>query len=98
MSSSTSRWMNRSSRASNGSGVLPALTAALVCAIASAPAAAAPVLLRPQYRLQATVEPGKPQVEGMLEVAFTNTTPRTLQEAVFFLFPNRFSAVDPDIN
>ena len=56
------------------------------------------VLLRPQYRLQATVAPGKPQVEGVVEVGFTNTTARTLQEAVFFLFPNRFSTVDPRIN
>ncbi len=75
--------------------------AAALCGAAlllASPAAAAPVLLRPQYRLDATIAPGKPQVEGTLEVAFTNHTPRTLQEAVLFLFPNRFAELDPGIN
>ena len=59
---------------------------------------AGPVLLLPQYRLDATVAPGKPQIEGTLEVTFTNLSEGTLQEAVFFLFPNRFSEVDPGVN
>src|SRR5689334_22467884 len=98
MFSSTSRSMNRSTRASSGAGVLQALAAALAYACAPASAAAAPALARPQYRLEATVEPDKPQVDGVATVAFTNTTALPLREAVFFLFPNRFSAIDPGIN
>ena len=62
------------------------------------PALADPVLLRPQYRLDATIAPGKPQIEGTLNVAFTNRSERTLHDVVFFLFPNRFSEIDPGVN
>ena len=72
--------------------------AAVAIGFLAARAGAAPVLLRPQYRLDATVAPGKPQIEGTLEVAFTNHSSRTLEEAVFFLFPNRFSEPDPHLN
>jgi hypothetical protein len=75
-------------------------SAAIILAIAllATPCRAAPDPLRPQYRLDATVAPGKPQIAGTLEVAFTNRSDATLQEAVFFLFPNRFSEIDPRVN
>ncbi|MDX2171158.1 MAG: hypothetical protein SF182_29080 [Deltaproteobacteria bacterium] len=62
----------------------------------AAPALAAPVLLRPQYRIEATLAVGEPQIEGTVEVSFTNPTTRTLEEAVFLLFANRFSSEDAD--
>ncbi|MGD9765202.1 MAG: hypothetical protein AB7V27_15980 [Candidatus Binatia bacterium] len=58
------------------------------------PARAALVLLRPQYRIEAAIRAAPPQVEGTVAVAFTNTTERTLQEAVFLLFANRFSLAE----
>jgi len=76
--------------------VIPFVALALL--LLAAPAAAAPVLLRPQYRLDATIGSDAPQVDGTLSVAFTNHSDRTLYEAVFFLFPNRFSAPDAPIN
>jgi len=86
--------MSRSSRAS--SGALAA--AALLPIVLARPALAGPFLLRPQYRLQATIEPGKPQIDGTLAVTFTNHSPSTLREVVFFLYPNRFSTPDPGVN
>ncbi|MEO8603680.1 MAG: hypothetical protein ABI629_13990 [bacterium] len=62
----------------------------------AAPAAAAPVLLRPQYRVEAALSPAKPQIDGTVEVAFTNLSNRTLEEAVFLLFANRFAEADAD--
>ena len=59
--------MNRSSRASERCPPRVTLLGAPLLLLLAAPALAAPVLLRPQYRLQATLEPGKPQVEGTLE-------------------------------
>ena len=70
----------------------------LFCALAAAAPAGATVLLRPQYRVQASIEPAAPQIEGTAEVAFTNRSPRTLEEAVFLLFANRFSEPDPALN
>ena len=55
------------------------------------PASAAPILLRPQYRVEASLSPAQPQIDGTVEVAFTNLSRRTLQEAVFLLFANRFA-------
>jgi len=69
-----------------------------VLALLAGAADAAPVLLRPQYRIDATLAAGKPQIEGTVEIAFTNHSSAVLQEAVLFLFPNRFSAPDPAIN
>jgi hypothetical protein len=69
----------------------------LLAALAQ-PAPAAPVLLRPQYTVQATIAPGAPQIDGTVVVEFTNRSQRTLREAVFFLFPHRFSEPDADIN
>ena len=72
---------------------------ALVAAVGLAiPVQAAPLLLRPQYRVDATLAPGKPQIEGTVDVAFTNRSSQTVREAVLFLFPNRFSEVDTHIN
>ena len=69
----------------------------LVLGIAASPAGAT-VLLRPQYRVQATIAAAAPQIEGSVEVAFTNHSSRTLEEAVFLLFANRFSQPDTDLN
>ena len=60
----------------------------------AASASAAPVLIRPQYRLVAELQPARPQLEGTVEVAFTNHSARPLTEAVFLLFANRFSVAD----
>jgi hypothetical protein len=62
------------------------------------PVQATPVPLRPQYRVDATIAPGKPQIEGTVDVAFTNHSSQTLREAVLFLFPNRFTELDPHFN
>jgi len=78
--------------------ILGVVGTAIAVALVARAATAAPVLLRPHYRIEATLAAGKPQIEGTLEVAFTNHSSATLQEAVFFLFPNRFSAPDPEIN
>ena len=48
-------------------------------ALAAAGPARATVLLRPQYRVQAAIEPAEPQIEGTVDVAFTNSGPRTLR-------------------
>ena len=85
-------------RVISGRGLLAGLTLALACPPLAAAAEVAPPVLRPQYRLAAAINPDKPQVDGVLEVDFTNTTARTLHDAVFFLFPNRFSAVDHGLN
>ncbi len=90
--------MNRSSRASSGSGLLPALAVALAGSSLWAPGSVASAQVRPHYRIEATIAPGKPQIEGIVEVTFTNTSPAVLHEVVVFLFPNRFSAVDPELN
>jgi hypothetical protein len=70
----------------------------LVVALAAAGPARATVLLRPQYRVQAAIEPAAPQIEGSVTVSFTNSSPRALDEAVFLLFPNRFSEPDKGLN
>lgn len=72
--------------------------AAVLVTAPTAVAAASRVFLRPQYRLDAAIAPGRPQVEGTLEVTFTNHSARTLEDAVFLLFPNRFAALDVGIN
>lgn len=71
-----------------------ALALALLVVASAAPAA--PVLLRPQYRVEATLEPTAPQLTGSVEVSFTNTSARTLDEAVFLLFANRFATAEAD--
>jgi len=75
-----------------------ALALAVLALCAAAPAPAAPVLLRPQYTVTATLHPAAPQIDGTVVVAFTNRSPRTLEEAVFLLFPNRFSQPDDGLN
>ncbi|MGH7789542.1 MAG: hypothetical protein ACRERC_21910, partial [Candidatus Binatia bacterium] len=79
-----------------GTGALQVLLVVLW----AVPAAAAPVPLRPQYTVRATIEPSAPQIEGTVEVAFTNHTPLTLYDAVVVLFPNRFAteAADSGVN
>ncbi|MBX3024708.1 hypothetical protein KF840_07345 [bacterium] len=70
---------------------------AFACALAAAPPAGA-VSLRPQYAVRATIEPAAPQLDGTVEVAFTNHAARPLHDAVFLLFANRFAAPDTDLN
>jgi len=53
---------------------------------------------RARYQIGARVSLEAPQVDGTVRVAFTNTSTRTLEEAVFVLFPNRFAAPDEGIN
>ena len=79
-------------RVRRGAALLP-----LLIALPHA-AGGAPVLLRPQYRIDAVVQLEAPQVEGTVTVTFTNFSERTLQEAVFLLFANRFSAPDRNLD
>lgn len=51
---------------------------------------------RAQYRVSAHLSPDEPQVTGRVEVTFTNHSDKTLTEAVFLLFPNRFSKPEFD--
>src|SRR5512135_1069469 len=78
-----------------------------ICAVYAYATAIAPLLTSPseahaatapQYRLRASVSLTAPQVDGTVEVAFTNTSGQTLHDAVFFLFPNRFSVPDAGVN
>ena len=73
------------------------LAVALFSCLASA-AVAGPVTLRPQYHLRVSVALRPPQIEGTLDVVFTNHSRRTLEDAVFFLFPNRFSEPGEGVN
>jgi hypothetical protein len=52
----------------------------------------------PGYRLRATLRPEPPQVDGTIDITFTNRSTRTLTEAVIFLFPNRFATPDDGVN
>jgi hypothetical protein len=52
----------------------------------------------PVYRLQATLQPHPPQVDGTVDITFTNRSTRTLTAAVILLFPNRFATPDDGIN
>lgn len=90
--------MSRSTHASScfPALALPALIGALT--LFATPAVADPVLLRPQYRLSASIAPGQPQVEGTVEIAFTNRSARTLDHVVLWLFPNRFAEPDAWMN
>lgn len=73
-----------------------ALAAALL--LAAVPAAAAPVLLRPQYTVTASLSAAAPHIEGTVAVAFTNRAPRPLAEAIFLLFANRFAEPDAGLD
>jgi hypothetical protein len=59
---------------------------------------AGPPAARAEYDLRAAVSLTAPQIEGSVDVRFRNGSPRTLREAVFILFPNRFSTPDRGIN
>jgi hypothetical protein len=52
----------------------------------------------PAYRVQASVHLDPPQIDGTVDVSFTNDSLRTLTEAVVFLFPNRFAQPDASVN
>lgn len=67
----------------------------ILTAAAALPSAAYPCT---QYRLRASIAQTAPHVDGTVEVSFTNTSTQTLHDAVFFLFPNRFSEPDPGVN
>jgi len=53
---------------------------------------------RAAYRLNAAVSLAAPQIDGTVVVTFTNTSPRTLDDAVFVLFSNRFATPDTGVN
>jgi hypothetical protein len=52
----------------------------------------------PDYRLEAVLRAQPPQVDGTVDITFTNRSTRTLTAAVIFLFPNRFAIPDDGIN
>ena len=76
------------------------LLAALLVILAPAlPAPALPAYADgAAYRLQATLRPQPPQVDGTVDITFTNRSTSTLTAAVIFLFPNRFATPDDGIN
>jgi hypothetical protein len=51
-----------------------------------------------EYSIDVSVSLNSPHIEGRLEAAFVNTSDRVLNDAVFFLFPNRFAVPDEGIN
>jgi Omp85 superfamily domain len=52
----------------------------------------------PAYHVQAAVQLRAPQIEGSVDVSFTNRSDQVLTDAVIFLFPNRFAEADEGIN
>ncbi len=88
-------------------GARGGVCAACACAAAVAPlivlafasrAAAADSAPLAHYQLRASVSLTASQLDGTVEVTFTNTSSQTLHEAVFFLFPNRFSVPDAGVD
>ncbi len=53
---------------------------------------------RAHYRIRAELGEAAPQIDGTVEIDFTNGTQRVLEECLLFLFPNRFAAPGPGIN
>jgi hypothetical protein len=60
--------------------------------------AAAQSAFRPHFDLTASVVSRAAWIDGRLTVTFANPSRRTIEEAIFVLFPNRFSAPDEGIN
>jgi len=52
----------------------------------------------PSYSLGASLAPDLKQIDGSVEVTFTNHGSKPLHEAVFVLFPNRFSEPDSNVD
>src|SRR5512139_70592 len=50
------------------------------------------------YQIRASLSRSAPHVDGTVHVSFTNRSRRTLEEAIFLLFPNRFTLPDPGVN
>ncbi len=71
---------------------LLAAIAALAVLAMVAPASAAPVAVRPQYNIIASISLEPALVRGTASILFTNTSDRTLRDAAVILFANRFSA------
>ena len=86
----------RTPRTAFGGWLAAALATCLLAALA--PDAAGAVALRPQYRIDATVEVEPARVSGSVEILFTNHSDQTLREVVLFAFPNRFANADADLN
>ncbi len=61
-------------------------------------ALSAPAHDLPAYRVRASVKLSAPQIEGNVDVSFTNSSGRTLTDAVVMLFGNRFAQPDAGIN
>jgi hypothetical protein len=72
--------------------------AALLLVAAALPVRAAGAAFHPRYRVRAALHDRAPQVDGTVEVTFTNDSPRPLDEAVVFLFPNRFARPDAAVD
>ncbi len=72
--------------------------AALLLVAAGTPARAAHAAFHPRYRVRASLHDRAPQVDGTVEVTFTNDSSRPLDEAVIFLFPNRFAQPDDAVD
>jgi len=68
----------------------------LLMARGSAVGQATPPREAARYVLRATV--ATTGVEGSVDVTFTNQSPRTLDDAVIVLFPNRFARADDAVN
>jgi hypothetical protein len=50
------------------------------------------------YQLRVTVSLSPPQIDGVVHVRFENRSSRTLEEAIFVLFPQRFATPDPGVD
>jgi hypothetical protein len=57
-------------------------------------ASAAPIAVRPQYTIDASVSLQPAVVRGTVTVLFTNESDATLRDVAVFLFPNRFAGDD----
>jgi len=72
------------------------MTLAVLSIGCAAPAFATAV--RPHYRVRATVSLAEPQIDGVVDVTFTNESQQSVSEAVFVLFANRFAVAEAEIN
>jgi len=68
------------------------LASALTLILLAVGSAAADQRPRPRYDVKANIGLESRYISGTVSVTFTNTSNRTIDEAVLFLFPNRFSA------
>jgi hypothetical protein len=74
--------------------------ASLLLLVLGALAVAVPAAARevPSYSIGASIAPDLKHIDGSVEVTFTNHGKKPLRDAVLFLFPNRFSEPDSNID